>query len=192
MDYQPPDIIWLDGNMDMDPMFVDEENGDYGLQANSPCIDMGTPYFSYDNNCEEGYVHDCHDGECWPQSWIGDGWCDNSAYYGVVLTCYQNDGGDCGDPSLGGEYSLDDFQMIINMSEDEYNYLAPDMCAFEFGESDIILGDLNGDGDINVMDVVNLVNVILTDSFNPNGDFNVDGFNNVMDVVALINIILGL
>ena len=68
--------------------------------------------------------------------------------------------------------------------------IAPEMGAFEFGESDVILGDLNSDGDINVMDVVNLVNVILTDSFNPNGDFNGDGSNNVQDVVALINLIL--
>ena len=50
------------------------------------------------------------------------------------------------------------------------------MGAFECAFSDIcdLVGDLNGDGDINVMDVVNLVNVILTDSFNHNGDFNGD------------------
>ena len=32
-----------EGNIDADPMFVDPENGDFHLQADSPCIDRGTP-----------------------------------------------------------------------------------------------------------------------------------------------------
>lgn len=31
------------GNMYADPLFVDENNGDYHLQSNSPCIDTGDP-----------------------------------------------------------------------------------------------------------------------------------------------------
>ena len=31
-----------EGNIDADPLFVDEENGDYHIQAGSPCIDAGT------------------------------------------------------------------------------------------------------------------------------------------------------
>ena len=31
-----------DGNIDDDPMFVDAENGDYRLQAESPCINAGS------------------------------------------------------------------------------------------------------------------------------------------------------
>ena len=53
--------------------------------------------------CEPGYVADC-DGtaECWPESWIGDGYPDcEDQQYGADLTCYDNDGGDCtGDRSL--------------------------------------------------------------------------------------------
>jgi len=51
--------------------------------------------------CAEGEVLDC-DGsdECWPESWIGDGFPDcEDQQYGADLTCYDNDGGDCG-PSL--------------------------------------------------------------------------------------------
>ena len=48
--------------------------------------------------CEEGYVDDCSgDGDCCPESWIGDGLfdCEAPNNYGCDLTCYDNDGGDC-------------------------------------------------------------------------------------------------
>ncbi len=31
------------GNIDADPLFIDSDNGDFRLQANSPCIDTGDP-----------------------------------------------------------------------------------------------------------------------------------------------------
>ncbi|SVD03655.1 uncharacterized protein METZ01_LOCUS356509, partial [marine metagenome] len=36
-------ITWGDGNIDVDPMFVDTNNGDYTLQMDSPLIDAGHP-----------------------------------------------------------------------------------------------------------------------------------------------------
>ena len=47
--------------------------------------------------CDDGYVPDCVDDDCCPESWIGDGFedCEDQAY-GCDLTCYDNDGGDCG------------------------------------------------------------------------------------------------
>lgn len=59
-----------------------------------------------------------------------------------------------------------------------------------------ILGDVNGDGFVNVTDVTLLVNHILgndndTDNFiDENADINVDGDINVTDVTELVNIIL--
>ena len=47
--------------------------------------------------CDAGYVEDCSgDGDCCPESWIGDGFedCEDQAY-GCDLTCYDDDGGDC-------------------------------------------------------------------------------------------------
>ena len=38
-------VHWLHGNIESDPMFVDEENSDYHLRFGSPCIDGGTPFF---------------------------------------------------------------------------------------------------------------------------------------------------
>jgi parallel beta-helix repeat protein len=36
------------GNISADPKFVDATNGDFRLQANSPCVDAGTTVYSYD------------------------------------------------------------------------------------------------------------------------------------------------
>ena len=57
-------------------------------------------------------------------------------------------------------------------------------------------GDINGDSDLNVLDVVILVNGILgtvdlTDSQFASADLNGDGDLNVLDVVILVNMILG-
>jgi predicted lipoprotein with Yx(FWY)xxD motif len=64
------------------------------------------------------------------------------------------------------------------------------MGAFEF-EGSSLTGDLTGDGILNVLDVVALVNIVLgygepVDA----GDLNGDGILNVLDVVMLVNIIL--
>ena len=53
-------------------------------------------------------------------------------------------------------------------------------------------GDLNQDGLINVVDVVLLVNNILSsNNYNAQSDLNNDSLINVVDVVILVNIILG-
>ena len=58
-----------------------------------------------------------------------------------------------------------------------------------------ILGDLNGDGGWNVLDIVTLVNCVLTENcaeleFGCAGDLNGDGGWNVLDIVTLANCIL--
>jgi hypothetical protein len=54
-----------------------------------------------------------------------------------------------------------------------------------------ILGDMNSDGNLDVLDIVALVNIILIgEETNPAGDMNGDGAYNVLDVVILANIIL--
>ena len=56
---------------------------------------------------------------------------------------------------------------------------------------DITLGDLNGDGILNILDIVVLANLILSgDESNPAGDLNQDGDYNILDIVILVNLIL--
>ncbi len=55
----------------------------------------------------------------------------------------------------------------------------------------LLLGDMNSDGSLNVLDVVILANLILDgDTSNPAGDLNQDGSQNILDIVILINLIL--
>ena len=51
-------------------------------------------------------------------------------------------------------------------------------------------GDLNGDGAVNVLDVISVVNLILENEYQVTGDLNNDGEVNILDVVALVSIIL--
>ncbi|MDB4126235.1 T9SS type A sorting domain-containing protein, partial [Candidatus Marinimicrobia bacterium] len=66
--------------------------------------------------CDAGYISDCVDDDCCPESWIGDGFedCEDQAY-GCDLTCYDNDGGDC--PEACDEYQCWDGSCVA--SEDD-------------------------------------------------------------------------
>ena len=68
-----------------------------------------------------------------------------------------------------------------------------DCVTFEM--ANILMGDINFDGILNVLDAVLLVNAVLdpgllNDAEFQAADFNTDGLLNVLDVVSLINIIL--
>ena len=70
-----------------------------------------------------------------------------------------------------------------------------DMSCVNCGEDEeeIVLGDLNGDGNIDVLDVVMAINIILSSggvADNPAIDLNQDGNADVLDIVMLINLIL--
>ena len=54
-----------------------------------------------------------------------------------------------------------------------------------------ILGDVNGDGSVSILDLVIIVNMIITSEYSPIADSNDDGIINILDIVNLINIILG-
>ena len=54
-----------------------------------------------------------------------------------------------------------------------------------------MLGDLNGDSDTNVQDIILLVALILdSGDYIENADVNMDGVVDVIDVVQLVSIIL--
>ena len=52
------------------------------------------------------------------------------------------------------------------------------------------MADVNGDGILNVLDVVLMVNLVMEEEFEDEADMNGDGIINVLDIVTLINTIL--
>ena len=55
-----------------------------------------------------------------------------------------------------------------------------------------VLGDINQDGSVNILDVIVLVNYILDSESSQSDllDINSDGNINILDVIQLVNIIL--
>ena len=82
---------------------------------------------------------------------------------------------DCIENSSNFEISLDQFYYSFPEN-------VPQNCS--------LLGDLNGDTILNVLDIVLLVNMVLDVGYEENADMNMDGIINVLDIVILINTIL--
>jgi len=55
----------------------------------------------------------------------------------------------------------------------------------------IKIGDLNGDGIVNILDVIAVVNLVLGGEYNNSADLNSDGNMDILDVVLIVNLILG-
>jgi len=73
----------------------------------------------------------------------------------------------------------------------DFSGIAPDLGTFEYASSECgITGDVNNDGSINILDVVNVVNLILSDQFDICADLNADGSINILDIVLIVNMIL--
>ena len=83
--------------------------------------------------------------------------------------------------------------MFWEFSSDKFSHLL-DVVDYVFNQesSDNIIGDLNNDENINVLDVVILVEHILSPEAIEldDTDINDDGNVNVIDVVLLVNLIL--
>ena len=133
----------------------------------------------------------------------------NLPWFKAGQICYQN-GGECfinidmipnSHNYIEGTTFFGSF-MDENIAAGDYDahFWFIDSSVEEYSEAQIVLpisigdgliGDINNDSTINVLDVVLLVNMILipgteTDS----ADLNFDGLVNVLDVVLLVNIIL--
>ncbi len=75
----------------------------------------------------------------------------------------------------------------------EYDYNVSDHrpVAISFHLNSSLDGDLNGDGQIDILDIIALVNTILNGDYSASADLNEDGAVNILDIVIYKNIILG-
>ena len=164
------------------------------------CEDCSSGTFNPDNDgcsngCDEGYVEDCSgDGDCCPESWIGDGWCDDEdQLWNCNLICYDDEYYDCNDPlcdEAGGGIT----ELIGNGYCDEFNF--NEFCDFDGGDCECTNpGDANQDSAVNVLDVVAIVTYIIYDGNEIEiniqcSDVNSDDAVNVLDVVEIVSYIL--
>jgi len=79
-----------------------------------------------------------------------------------------------------GEYQGNQFETIVSLANGTVD-----------DGTGCLLGDSNGDGTLNVLDVVGTVNAVLSNSYDACIDINADGTLNVLDIVSLVNLILG-
>ena len=81
-----------------------------------------------------------------------------------------------------GTHSSNIYQKLEDSFEFHSNYFA----SIDFDQ----LGDINGDGLLNILDIVQIVNLVLDSSYIESADMNSDSVINILDVVALVNAIL--
>jgi hypothetical protein len=86
---------------------------------------------------------------------------------------------------------IDDF-MDGGFSEYDQNISDHRPVALKLSTDTIILGDMNLDGQINVVDIISIVAIILDNDseYNILADLNEDGIANILDIIQLINLIL--
>ena len=57
--------------------------------------------------------------------------------------------------------------------------------------SNNIAGDVNGDQILDILDVVLMINMVLSNEYNSIADVNEDGVVNILDVILMVNILIG-
>ena len=96
--------------------------------------------------------------------------------------------------SGNGNYDLTEYSPCIDAGDPtihDNDMTISDIGAYFYNQSSNP-GDLNNDSYINVLDIIALINIILSDDYVNNADLNNDNTVNIQDVVILVNMILEL
>ena len=129
---------------------------------------------------------------------------DGQKFYKIWISNYYNENGESGfititfdeinSCSIGhddcGECGGDNMSCTGCMDESALNY--DQMASINNQEicDYLILGDINNDGELNILDLVFTVDIVLNNEYNSNGDINQDGILNILDLVEMVNSIL--
>ena len=96
---------------------------------------------------------------------------------------YIGGGPDLGAYEYGGEYWIPGITWDLNQ---EFNTI-----FYPPNNLNVLLGDLNFDQIINVVDIISIINIItLSLDYNYLADLNDDGIINVIDIIAVVNMII--
>ena len=165
---QSPYLIWNEWDASQRDLFVLNHEGNLVLHENVTGglpSDLGSLIMELVSQIPGD--SECTDGDinndnpCNPMECYGGEWIE------IIIDCPE----EMGIPCEGGVY--------IPPAEGE----CCSICMF--------LGDLSGDGIVNVLDVVAMVNLVLSGGYDEVADMNGDDTLNVLDVVLLVGIILG-
>ena len=75
---------------------------------------------------------------------------------------------------------------------DYYNQILDSSFSFLYNQLDLVqIGDINQDSEINVLDIVEGVNIILSSNYNNLADINQDGLVDILDIILIVNIVIG-
>jgi CubicO group peptidase (beta-lactamase class C family) len=108
-------------------------------------------------------------------------------------TLFGHNGGDVGSSTEMFISFSDSLGVVLLTNSNNYNGMIQiEHAIFDFAEETdfIAIGDINSDGIINILDVVQAVNLILSNFYQESADLNDDGIINVLDIVQIVNIIL--
>jgi predicted outer membrane repeat protein len=157
-------------------VYYNRREGDYGINYNLN---------GYTMDILDEYTVSYSDIEG-DENWIPEG--EGNISIAPEINDFEN-----GDYNLqGGSPCIDTGIVIEDM---EYCDSAPDMGAYEYCEEECgaELADVSGEGQINVLDIVQIANLILeisTPLYECAADYNQDGSVDILDLVEIINFIL--
>ncbi len=123
---------------------------------------------------------------------------------GLNLTSYENlmDGGLSGDEVIPYDHASSELWIRVNSGQmppgnNDLTGEQIDLIAQWIDEGGLpepyepLQGDVNDDGTVNILDIVQLANMILSNDYQESADLNGDENLNILDIVQLVNIILG-
>ena len=108
-------------------------------------------------------------------------------------TLFGHNGGDIGSSTEMFISFSDNLGVVLLTNSNNYDAMIQiENALFDFAEENdfIVSGDVNVDGLVNILDIVQTVNLVLINEYEESGDLNGDGIVNVLDIVQLVNIIL--
>ena len=132
------------------------------------CDGLLYPTTCCSENCDEsiGECGECEDGEINNDNPCNPMECWGGVWYEIIIDCAEQ----MGIPCDGGVY--------VPPEEGE----CCSVC--------VLLGDINQDGFVDILDAIEVVNLVLNGEYNELVDMNYDGTINILDIIDIIYIIL--
>jgi len=126
--------------------------------------------------------------------------CEQWASYGEIESYNLVDDGE--DYLIHGLFSLDGYWHAIAVFDENMvfkyytnspnaQYIIDNVIDPMLAETNWLIGDVNFDQTIDILDVIEVVNNILNSSYNYLSDLNEDEVINIQDIILLVGIILG-